>query len=156
MLAGALGAIVGDSALYWIARKGGRRFKTRIEDAEKNERVAAALGFLGSSAPLLLIAGRYVPGLRFAINATMGLSAYPYRSFLLWSSIGGTVWAVYTSGLAYLVAVALEGFPLASIIISGVITSVAIGAIFIVARRRRRESAQRALGESGPALSTNP
>src|SRR5262249_10237348 len=107
MLAGALGAVIGDSALYWIARRCGQRFQPRIQGAPRNAKVSAALDFLGSRASVLLVAGRYVPGLRFAINASLGLSGYRYRSFLLWSAIGGTLWSVYTCGLAYLVGSSL-------------------------------------------------
>jgi membrane-associated protein len=138
MLAGALGSVTGDSALYWIARLGRRRLQSRLERATENPKVTAALQFMGSSAPLLLVAGRYVPGLRFAVNASMGLSAFPYRRFLAWSALGGTIWSVYTCGLAYLVGTALSSFPLASIVISGAITTAAIGVIFVVARKRSR------------------
>jgi membrane protein DedA with SNARE-associated domain len=145
MLAGALGAVVGDTTLYWIARTFSGRLEPQFEKAKQNDKVATALEFLGSSAPLLLVAGRYVPGVRFAVNVMMGLTRYPYRSFLLWSAIGGTVWSIYTCGLAYLVATALSGFPLASIVISGLITTAALGVIFVVLRRRRRS--QQALAE---------
>jgi membrane protein DedA with SNARE-associated domain len=103
----------------------------------RNQKVAAAMDFIGSGAAMLLVFGRYLPGLRFVVNATLGLAAHPYRHFLLWSAIGGTVWSVYTCGLAYLVGTALAGFPLASVIISGLITTVAIAVVYLVARRRR-------------------
>jgi membrane protein DedA with SNARE-associated domain len=145
MLAGALGAIVGDSTLYWIARISRARVEPQIEKAKQNDKVAAALDFMGSSAPALIILGRYVPGLRFVVNATMGLAEYPYRRFILWSAIGGAAWSVYTCGLAYLVGTALADFPLASVVISGAITTAAIAALFLVVRRRRR-------GPGGPAV----
>jgi membrane-associated protein len=136
MVAGAAGAIVGDSTLYWIARSARGRFEHQLESARRNERLGAALDFLGSSAPILLVAGRYVPGARFVINSTMGVSGYPYRRFIIWSALGGTIWSIYTCSLAYLVATALAGFPLASVVISGVITTAAIAVIFVVMRRR--------------------
>jgi membrane-associated protein len=151
MLAGALGAVVGDSALYWIARLASRRIEPQLARARRNDKVAAALDFLGSSARVLLVAGRYVPGLRFVVNATLGLSSYPYRRFLLWSSIGGTLWSVYTCGLAYLVGTALAEFPLASVVISGAITTIALAALFVVLRRRRREQARPPLPAPGPS-----
>jgi membrane-associated protein len=144
MLAGAAGAIVGDSTLYWIARRNRERFRPRMDAAMKHEKVAAAMDFIGSSTAMLLVFGRYLPGLRFVVNATLGLAAHPYRHFLLWSAIGGTLWSVYTCGLAYLVGTALAGFPLASVIISGVVTTVAIGVVFLVARRRRRADQEHA------------
>lgn len=137
MLAGAVGAISGDSALYWIARRNREKFQPRMDAAMRNEKVAAAMTFIGTSAVLLLVFGRYVPGLRLVVNATLGLAAHPYRHFLLWSAIGGTSWSIYTCGLAYLVGTALAGFPLASVIISGAVTTLAIGVVFVIARRRR-------------------
>jgi membrane-associated protein len=49
ILAGALGAIVGDSALFWIARRYADRARPRGERAEGNARVAGTLEFLGDS-----------------------------------------------------------------------------------------------------------
>jgi membrane-associated protein len=142
ILAGALGAIIGDSALYWIARLCSGRIEPQLQKAKENDKVAAALDFLGTSAPMLLIAGRYVPGVRFAVNATMGLSHFPYRRFVLWSAIGGALWAAYTCLLAYAVGTALAEFPLASVVISGFITTAALAVIFVVVRRRRAPAKQ--------------
>jgi len=151
MLAGALGAIVGDSTLYWIARSSRRRIQPQVEKAEKNKNAALALEYMGSSAPVVIVAGRYVPGLRFVVNATMGLSEFPYRRFLLWSAIGGALWSVYTCGLAYLIGTALSGFPLASVIIAGVVTTVAIAVVFLFLRRARRQE-RAALAAERPAV----
>lgn len=151
MLVGALGAIVGDSVLYWIARRWRHRLQPRLDAATSNPKVSAALRLLGSRPPVLLVAGRFVPGVRFAVNATLGLSAYRYPSFLLWSTIGGIVWSVYTCALAYLVGTSLAEFPLASVIISGVITTLAIGAIFLVLRRSGDTAGRREAVPAAPA-----
>jgi membrane-associated protein len=137
ILAGAIGAIAGDSALYWIARRFSTRFQPQVDRAKRNDKVATALGFLGDSAPLLLTAGRFVPGVRFVVNATLGIAKYPYPTFLLWSTIGGALWSVYTCLLAYAVGTALDNFPLASVIISGTITTALIAVIFWRVKRQR-------------------
>jgi membrane-associated protein len=137
MLAGALGAIIGDSCLYWIARSSASYMRPKLEAAEKNEKIRTGLELMGKSAPLLIVGGRYVPGLRFVVNATMGLAKYPYPRFLFWSAIGGTTWAIYTCLLAYWVGTAIADYPLASIVISGVITTIFVVAIFFVVRRQR-------------------
>jgi membrane-associated protein len=138
ILAGALGAILGDSALYWIARRFSGRIRPQLEKATANAKVRQGLDLLGQRASILLVAGRYVPGARFVVNATLGLSHYPYRSFVAWSALGGALWAAYTCVLAYVVATALSGFPLASVIISGAITTIAIGVVIVVVRRSRK------------------
>ena len=138
MVAGALGAILGDSALYWIARTGPRKLKARLDAlSQKDERVAKGLALLGRSGPLLIACGRFVPGVRFAVNVSMGLIEYPYRRFLLFSAIGGTLWAVYTCALAYWIGGALADYPVASIVVSGLITTILIGAVYWIDRRRR-------------------
>ena len=137
MLAGALGAILGDSSLFWIARKNADRVRPKLDGALKSPKIAIAWSALDRSPGLLLVAGRFVPGMRFAVNASMGLSEIPYRRFLMWSIVGGTLWSVYTCGLAYNVATTLAGYPLASVIISSLITSLAMVAVFYVDRRRR-------------------
>jgi len=143
ILAGALGAITGDSALYWASRLFSNRFHRQVEQAKQNDKVASALGFLGTSAPLLLVAGRFVPGVRFVVNASLGTSKYPYAKFLVWSAIGGSVWSVYTCLLAFAVGTALVNYPLASVAISGAITTAGMGAIFWRVRRQRRTNARR-------------
>jgi membrane-associated protein len=138
ILAGSLGAILGDSALYWIARTGPKRLRAKLDAAsKKNERVASGLDLLGRSAPLLIAFGRFVPGVRFAVNVLMGMTEYSYRRFLFFSAIGGIGWAIYTCVLAYLVSTALADFALASIVISGLITSGLVGAVYWIDRRRR-------------------
>ncbi len=138
MLAGALGAIVGDSSLFWIARRSAKRVQGQLDKALENPKVHAAWEALDRSPGLLIVAGRYVPGMRFAVNASMGLSKIPYRRFLPWSVLGGVLWSVYTCALAYKVATTLSGYPMASLVISSLITSAALVAIFFVDRRRRR------------------
>jgi membrane-associated protein len=138
ILAGAIGAIAGDSALYWASRLFSNRFEKEVGSVKQNDKVALALNFLGSSAPLLLVAGRFVPGLRFVVNATLGSSKYPYPKFLLWSAVGGSLWSVYTSLLAFAVGTALLNYPLASVAISGAITTAVIGVVFWRVRRQRK------------------
>jgi membrane protein DedA with SNARE-associated domain len=138
IVAGAVGAIAGDSALYWASRLFSRRLQKQVERARQNDKVAGALALLGNSAPLLLTAGRFVPGVRFVVNATLGIERFPYPRFLLWSGIGGALWSIYTCALAYAVGTALANFPLASVVISGTITTVLMGVIFWRVRRNRR------------------
>jgi membrane-associated protein len=137
---GALAALVGDSSLYWIARGSSSRITPQLERARKNTRVAAALDFLDRGAPVLLVFGRYVPGLRFVINATMGMNRYPYLKYLPWSALGAVLWSTYTCVLAYKVGSSLDNYPLASVYISGLITTVLMAVIFLVVRRRDKRN----------------
>lgn len=137
---GFLGAAVGDSTLFWLARWFSGRIEPQVQRAKANKQVRQGLAIMDSSAPILIVFGRYVPGLRFVVNATMGLSGMPYRRFLPWSLLSGALWSVYTCGLAYSVGRALGQFPWASVVISGVVTTSAIAVVFVVVRRRQSDA----------------
>ena len=143
---GALGAIVGDSCLFWIARRNRKRLEGQVTRAKTNKGVQQALDMMSSSPGVLIVGGRYVPGMRFVVNASMGLSEIEYPRFLRWSVISGILWSSYTSILAYEIGLALGEYPLASFIISGLVSTVAITVIFFTVRsnRRRRRVAESA------------
>lgn len=141
--AGALGAIIGDSLLFWIARRNRHRIEPQIEKVKTDERVTKALGYLGDNRKVLLVFARYVPGLRFVVDATFGLSDLPYRQFLPWSALGGLLWATYTCVLAYWVGSTIEDYPVASIMVSGAITTALIAILFLRERKRRARGAGR-------------
>jgi membrane-associated protein len=140
IVAGALGAIVGDSALFWLARRSARKVELQLKRAKANPQVRQALAMMDASAPILIVGGRYVPGLRFVVNATMGLSTIKYTRFLAWSTLGGILWSVYTCALAYKIGLSLGEYPLASVIISGLVTTTAITLVFLTLRRHRSKT----------------
>ena len=69
--------------------------------------------------------------------------------------ISGVIWSVYTCILAYEIGLALGEFPLASFVISGLVTTVAITVIFFTLRhqRRRRAAEGQAIGLAGSGAS---
>ena len=80
---------------------------------------------------MLLLTGRYDPGLRSVVNSTMGIERMPDRSFLPWSALGGALWSLFTCLLAYWVGSTLDDYPVASATISGAITNALIGVFFV-------------------------
>jgi membrane-associated protein len=151
ILAGAVGAVTGDSALYWLARLSRTRFQAQLDKAMRNDKVAESMDLIGSSAPVLLVVGRYVPGLRFVVNASCGLSEYPYRRFLLWSAIGGTTWSVVTCLTAYLLGSALGENPIAALVLATMVSTFAVAAIFVLIRRHRARRATPPLASFTPS-----
>lgn len=136
IVAGSLGAVIGDSLLYWLSRTVLSSFMAdRLEKAKQNPTVSQALQVLGGTAPMLLIAGRFVPGMRFVIGVTMGLTRYPYPRFLLWDAIGGITWATYTCTFSYLIASAMNDKPVLSIMMSVIVTTALLGLLYIPLKR---------------------
>jgi membrane-associated protein len=70
----------------------------------------------------------------------MGLSDIRYRRFLGWSILSGLLWSAYTCLLAYWIGLSLGEYPLASVVISGTVTTVAIGVVFWTLRRQHARS----------------
>jgi membrane-associated protein len=131
IVAGSLGAIIGDSLLYWLSRTVLRRFMSaQVDKAQRNEKVARSMEVMSRTAPTLIMFGRFVPGLRFMVNATMGLTKHRYASFLLWDAIGGTLWAAYTCVFSYLVATVIQDKPVISIGVSVVVTTALLGFLY--------------------------
>jgi membrane-associated protein len=141
IIGGAVGAVVGDSLLYWLARTVGRRLAAeKLAQVTANEKVAAAQEVLGETAPLIIVAGRFVPGLRFVVGATMGLNRYPYPKFLLWSALGSTLWAAYTSVFSWWIGTKLGDWPVVSMLTSALITFLLLGLLYFPLKRRWAEA----------------
>jgi len=129
--AGTIGAVVGDAILYWLSRTVLRNVMSdRVDKAAKNPKIARSMKVLDESAGLIIVFGRFVPGLRFMIGATMGLTRYPFGRFVLWDAIGGFFWAAYTCVFSYLVASVIEDRPIISIGTSVVVTTLMLGLLY--------------------------
>lgn len=130
MACGAIGAIAGDSTVYWLSRKATGRIGTWLAQAADAKAGAKVVTLLHRHGNAFLLFGRYVPGLRFALNVTLGgVVRMPYRRFLLWSSISGALWSAWTCLSAYYISSALAGYPIAALIVSTCAGTVLIGAV---------------------------
>jgi membrane-associated protein len=142
IVAGSLGAIVGDSLLYWLSRTVLRRsFGDKVERAQANPKISRSMEGISRSAATLIVFGRFVPGVRFMIGATMGLTRYPYARFLLWDTIGGVFWASYTCVFSYLIASVIEDQPVVSIVISVIVTTALLAVLYRSVKQHWDESA---------------
>lgn len=137
ILAGGTAATVGDSLLYWISRSIAATYlSAKLERLKRDEKVETVFEVADRSAALLIILGRFVVGVRFAVNATMGVRRYPYPRFLLFSAIGGFGWCAYTCVISYWAGEALGGYPLASILTGVILTTAIVAVLYLVIRRR--------------------
>jgi len=150
ILAGGFGAVLGDSSLYWLARTVGRKYLAeKVEKAKQDPKISAAFEVLGSNAGLVIVAGRFVPGMRFVIGVTMGLERYPYRKFLPFSLLGGFFWAAYNCAFSYLIgSTRLGEYSVLSLLTSAAVT----GAILTILYKKLKRSYE----EQTPAPSSRP
>jgi membrane protein DedA with SNARE-associated domain len=105
------------------------------------------MDLIGSTAGALLVLGRYVPGMRFVVNASLGLAGHPYPDFLRWSAVGGVLWSIYICTVAYAVGTVLADTPVAAIAVSAVASSLAVAVLFLILYRRVRQQRSSAAAE---------
>ncbi len=151
--AGSAGAVIGDSLLYWLSRTVLRRtMSERVDKLQENEKVARSMEVMSATAPTLIVFGRFVPGLRFLIGATMGITKYSYPRFLLWDAIGGVFWAAYTCVFSYLVASVIQDKPIISIAASVVVTTALLALLYRPLKRHWEETAPDRPATDGEAV----
>jgi membrane-associated protein len=146
ILVGGLGAVIGDSTLYWLARTVGRKYlAAKLEKAKQDPKISTAFQVLGTNAPLVIVAGRFVPGMRFVIGVTMGLERYPYGRFLPFSLLGGFFWAAYNCGFSYLIgSTRLGEYSLLSLLTSAAVT----GGILTILYKKLKRSYEEHQGQT--------
>ncbi|MEA9984850.1 VTT domain-containing protein [Subtercola sp. RTI3] len=133
-----IAAVLGDQTGYHIGRRFGPRlfkpdarlFKTRYRDQADE--------FFVRYGGRALVLARFVPVVRTFVPPTVGMSKLPFRSFVLWNTIGGVAWALILTLAGYF----LGGIPFVAnnieiIAVLIVIVSVLPIAIDILRRRRR-------------------
>jgi membrane protein DedA with SNARE-associated domain len=145
ILAGAIGAFLGDNLAYAI----GDKFEPRVRAwaARKPPRAvrldAAALQ-IKKRGGMLLITARFIPGGRTILTVSSGVTQQPRLWFAAWVAVAGTIWATYAAGLGYLFGQAFEdNHTVAFWLAFG--TALAITALVEVIRYLRERRASRRL-----------
>jgi membrane protein DedA with SNARE-associated domain len=95
ILFGILGAIIGNQLGYWVGHKGGRQFVLKWGcyvklTPERLERVERLFVRHGGKA---VFAARFFSVSRVLEALVAGISRMQWSTFLLYSALGGTVWA---------------------------------------------------------------
>jgi len=139
LLAAASGAYVGDLIAYAIGsridvhrlpflRRGrGRRALTWAERSLTN----GGTGFI--------LAARFLPVARVAVNMAAGALGYPRRRFLGIAAIGSATWAGYSAMIGIGAGAWLQGRPLGAVMLGIVVGLLVGGLLDAVFRRRQRQ-----------------
>jgi len=141
ILAGAVGAVIGDSAAYWIGRAGGLRIRAFVKRLAGEERVVAAEQLIARRGPALVFVGRFLPGIRLAVNVSCGAGHMGYVKFLIFDSLGAILWSTQASLLGYFLGKSFADKPWVGLLIAlGVAALVAAGIGVQERRHFRAES----------------
>ncbi len=142
-LAGAAGAWCGDQTAYFI----GTKVDVRHIKFFRRPRILAALDWaehaLEHRGPLYIIAARFIPMGRVAVNLSAGALGYPRRRFMAVDAVAVSIWAAWGI-LIGTAAASLLGHNLLLSIAAGITGGVVLG--FAV------DKAMRLMGLSAPEL----
>jgi len=140
IVAGALGAMLGDSTAYWIGRLGGGPIRRLLVRFAGDDRIAAAERMVQRRGPVLVFVGRFLPGIRLAINLSCGAGQMGYGRFFFFDALGATLWATQAALLGYFAGKAFaDQLWLALLIALGVALLVGVGVWLYERRQVRRE-----------------
>ena len=121
----AVAAIVGNLVGYWVGLKiGPALFKRPDSKIFKQEYVTRTHDFFEKFGPRALILARFTPIVRTLITATAGIAKMNFRTFSIYSAIGGVLWTVsmtllgYYLGTVTFIAENIETLTIAIVLIS--------------------------------------
>src|SRR3954449_13019743 len=96
-------AVLGDNIGYWIGVRGGRRFVHRFGRyfMLTPERLERAERFFARRGGRIVVVARFIDGLRQLNGVIAGITAMPWRSFLLYNAIGAALWVGWWVTVSY-------------------------------------------------------
>lgn len=146
VIAGTMGAVAGALLWYlvgwrvspatldnWVDRHG-RWLTVDAEDLARARRQFARRGVAA------VFVGRLIPGVRTFVSVPAGLTRMPLPTFLLWTTLGTSLWTLFLASAGYLLKAEyhlVAGWldPITEIILIGIVALY----VFRVIRMRRRK-----------------
>ena len=103
MVAGMLGAVVGDSVSYAIGRRWGARVVCRWEFTRRRfePRMQRAERYFHTHGGWLVFVARFVGAFRAVVPLVVGTTGMPYPRFLAWNVVASVTWAGIAVSLGY-------------------------------------------------------
>ncbi|GAB4084341.1 hypothetical protein GCM10028784_09710 [Myceligenerans cantabricum] len=126
LVVAALGAWCGDLIAYRIGSVIGTERIPFLRSASGRRAVARADRLLERRGASFILAARYVPIGRVAVNMTAGAVGYPWRRFVTIAGIASVMWSLYSAGIGILAATWLGHEPLLAIGI-GIVFGISAG-----------------------------
>jgi membrane-associated protein len=109
LVAGAIGAFLGDNTAYLIGHRMSGFIQRRADQRPKlQRRLDWSDEQIRTRGGLLLITARFIPGGRTALTVTSGITHQPRRWFMGWVGIAVIIWATYAALLGYIGGQAFE------------------------------------------------
>lgn len=139
LLTAMAGAWVGDQIAYLIGRRIGTEPIPYLRSDRGRRMVAWARYALNHRGAAFILAARYVPVGRVAVNMSAGALGYPRKRFMVYSAIAAVTWGLYSMAIGLVAASWLGHEPLLAMVV-GVVVGIILGVVLdqVVQRLTRR------------------
>jgi membrane-associated protein len=136
ILAGAVGALVGDNISYGIGSWVGEHTVKRWFAGDKaRKRLEWAERTLDERGAYIILVARFIPGGRVAVTFSSGyIPTFPWRRFIVYDIAACTLWASYAALLGYFGGKTFESRPWLGLLIA---FGIALSLGFVVEAVRR-------------------
>ena len=96
-------AVLGDNIGYWIGVRGGRRLVHRFGRYIfiTPDRLDRAERFFARRGNRIVVVARFIDGLRQLNGVIAGITAMPWRTFLIYNAIGAALWVGWWTTISY-------------------------------------------------------
>lgn len=139
LVAAAAGAFAGDNFTYGLGKLFGPRLsRTLFRGRRAQSTLSWVHRALEKRGGLLIVTARFIPGGRTATAFTCGLTEYPWRRFLVFTLIAGTIWASYAGLLGYFGGKTFESQPWKGLLVAFAIAGTITVSIEVVRHLRER------------------
>ncbi len=128
ILVAAAGAFTGDQIAYAIGRRVGVRHLRIFRSATAQSALDWAQRALTERGASFIIAGRYIPVGRVAVNMTAGALHFSRKKFVGLAAVAAMTWACYASAIGIGAGAVLQGHPVVAILV-GVVGGMVIGLV---------------------------
>jgi membrane-associated protein len=142
ILAGFLGAFLGDLAAFGIGRTFGVGLRDRVVHGRRGARVIAEVeGQLRTRGPMIIVTARFLPGGRQVTSYTAGALGMPLSRFAPFDALAALLWAVYGTLAGVIGGAAFkDSLWLPLLLATGI--ALAVGVLSELVRRARERSRQ--------------
>jgi membrane-associated protein len=108
------------------------------------DRITAAERMVARRGSALVFVGRFLPGIRLAINISCGAGQMAYGRFLVFDSLGALVWSSQAALLGYFAGRAFADQLWVAFAVGLGVAALVGAAVFVVERRRIRREREEA------------
>lgn len=122
----AAGAVTGDLIAYWIGRHIPLHAIPMFQSGRGKKALDGAERQLARRGGVFILAARYIPVGRVAVNMTAGAVGFPFRRFVAFDALAGVMWACYSVLIGTAAGAVFKGNTLLAIVV-GVVGGIIIG-----------------------------